>query len=100
MKRLIPVYIAGQRYLVRSDADESYVQGLASKVDAQVNALKGTRQVATQADVVLAALLLADELSHERKQQRDLRRQVKEQAQRMATVLDQIMAHAPGASGP
>ena len=89
MKRLITVHIAGQRYLVRSDADEDYVQSLASTVDAQVNSLKGSRQVATQADLVLAAMQLADELLHERKRQQDFRQEVRDRAQRIMDSLQQ-----------
>ena len=32
-KRPVVVHIAGQRYVVRSDADETYVQTLAEHVD-------------------------------------------------------------------
>lgn len=95
MKRLITVHIAGQRYLIRSDADEAYVQSLASTVDSCVNSLKGSRQVATQADLVLTAMQLADELNHERKRQQDLRQKVRERAQH---VLDCLLRLAPGSS--
>ena len=41
MKRTIKIHIAGQPYQVRSDADESYVQGLADHVNARVGAVLG-----------------------------------------------------------
>lgn len=94
MKRAITVHIAGQRYIVRSDADEGYVQSLASTVDARVAGLKGSRLVATQADVVLAALQLADELHHERQRRQDLRRQVGERAQRLLDSLAGLQPRA------
>lgn len=87
MKRTIKIHVAGQQYILRSDADEGYVQSLADSVNARINALKGNRQVATQSDVVLAALKLADELSHERLSQTNLRTQAKASVQRM---LDQL----------
>lgn len=90
MKRPITIHIAGQRYLVRSDADESYVQSLASAVDARVTVLKGARLVATQSDVVLAALQLADELMHERTRRHDLKRQIGERSRRVLACLDQL----------
>lgn len=97
MRRPIPIYIAGQRYLVRSDADENYVQLLASHVDSRVNMLKGSRLIATQADVVLAALQLADELQHEKQRGRDLKRQVRERSERMLQYLSRISGGAePG----
>ncbi|MCS6913806.1 MAG: cell division protein ZapA [Myxococcales bacterium] len=92
MKRVITVHIAGQRYLVRSDADESYVQTLASTVDARVALLKGNRLVATQADFALAALQLADELHHERQSQKELKRQVGERARRVLDSLNRLSA--------
>lgn len=96
MKRPIPIQIAGQRYVVRSDADESYVQSLARSVDTRVNALKGSRMIATQADVVLAALQLADEL-HRQKEQK---RQIRERSQRLLDYLTQLGAGAGQAVEP
>ena len=90
MKRPITIHIAGQRYLVRSDADESYVQSLASSVDARVSVLKGSRLIATQADVVLAALQLADELQHERKRRIELKQQVCDRSRRMLDYLAEL----------
>jgi cell division protein ZapA (FtsZ GTPase activity inhibitor) len=96
VKRPIAIHIAGQRYLVRSDAEESYVQSLASTVDARVLALKGPRMVATQSDMVLAALQLADELQHERRRHRELMAQI---AQRSRHMLDYLARVHPGPEG-
>jgi len=87
VKRTIKIHVAGQQYILRSDADEGYVQSLADSVNARINALKGSRQVATQSDVVLAALKLADELQHERLLQTNLRTRTRAHVQRM---LDQL----------
>lgn len=87
MKRTIKVHIAGQPYQVRSDADEVYVQTLAEMVNGRVQALLGNRQVATQSDMVLTALQLADELEHERGAQRTLRSLVRDHAKRMLDYL-------------
>ncbi len=92
MKRTIQIRIAGQPYVVRSDAEEAYVQSLAELVNARVSALKGTRQIATQSDMVLAALQLADELQHERQLQTRLRGQVRQRTLRMLDCLRQIEA--------
>lgn len=90
VKRTIKIHIAGQQYVLRSDADERYVQSLADFVNARINALKGNRQVATQSDVVLAALKLADELQHEQQQHTQLRTQARQQVWRM---LERLNAH-------
>lgn len=95
MKRTIKIRIAGQPYLVRSDADEAYVHSLAELVNARVSALKGSRQIATQSDMVLAALQLADELQHERQVQARLRGQVRQRTLRMLDCLSQIEAPPP-----
>lgn len=68
------------------------MQSLAELVNARVSALKGTRQIATQSDMVLAALQLADELQHERQLQTRLRGQVRQRTLRMLDCLRQIEA--------
>jgi cell division protein ZapA len=101
VKRPITIHIAGQRYLVKSDADESYVQSLANHVNARVNSLKGTRLIATQSDVVLAALQLADELSREKQQKKDLKLRICERSQKMLDYLDQLAdGRDPERQGP
>ena len=92
VKRTIKIHIAGQQYQVRSDADEVYVHSLAELVNARVSALKGNRQIATQSDMVLAALQLADELQHERQLQVRLRGQVRQRTLRMLDYLSRIEA--------
>jgi len=98
VKRTIKILIAGQPYLVRSDADEGYVQSLAEMVNGRVAALMGTRQIATQSDMVLAALQLADELHHERQLQARLRGQVRQRTLRMLDYLSRIEPSPPPAS--
>lgn len=88
MKRTIKISIAGQQYVLRSDADEGYVQSLAESVNTRINDLKGSRQVATQSDVVLAALKLADELQHEQQARTRLRTQARQQVQQMLDRLN------------
>jgi cell division protein ZapA (FtsZ GTPase activity inhibitor) len=83
VKRTIKIHIGGQQYILRSDADESYVQALADSVNSRLDAFKGSRQVATQSDVVLAALKLADELEHEKQSQSRLRAEVRGQVELM-----------------
>lgn len=95
MKRTIKIHIAGQQYQVRSDADEAYVHSLAELVNARVGALKGSRQIATQSDMVLAALQLADELAHERQLQAQLRGQVRQRTLRMLDYLGRVEAPPP-----
>jgi cell division protein ZapA (FtsZ GTPase activity inhibitor) len=92
VKRSIKIVIAGQQYMVRSDADEGYVQKLAALVNSRVRMLLGNRQIATQAELALTALQLADELTQERQQQTRLRGQVRQKTQRMLDYLTTLQA--------
>ncbi len=92
VKRTIKIHIGGQQYILRSDADESYVQALADSVNARLDAFKGSRQVATQSDVVLAALKLADELEHEKQSQSRLRAEVRGQVELMLGQVEAQLA--------
>lgn len=98
MKRTIKIHVAGQPFVVRSDAEEEYVAQLAEQVGSRINALKGSRHLATQADAVLVALQLADELLHERRQHAELRSQVRERVQRVLTQIAQPHSPSPGTS--
>ncbi|HNN92101.1 MAG TPA: cell division protein ZapA [Pseudomonadota bacterium] len=97
MKRTIKIHIGGQQYILRSDADESYVQALADSVNSRLDAFKGSRQVATQSDVVLAALKLADELEHEKQSQTRLRAQVRGQVELMLGQVEAQLQAPPSA---
>jgi cell division protein ZapA (FtsZ GTPase activity inhibitor) len=88
VNRTIKIHVAGQPYVLRSDADEEYVRTLAEFVNTRIDALKGSRQVATQSDVVLAALKLADELQHERQLHSRIRGQARQQIQGMLDRLN------------
>ena len=81
MKRSVGVEIAGQRYAIRTDADEAYVNALARYVDGKVaEAKRATRTVSTHQVVILAALNIADELFREQGLREDLRRKIRERA--------------------
>ena len=66
------------------------MQSLANNVNARVNQFKGTRLIATQSDVVLAALQLADELTREKQRQKDLKQRVSERSQKMLDYLTEL----------
>jgi cell division protein ZapA len=89
MRRSIAVTIAGQRYTIRSDADESYVHGLASLVEGKIKSVQRASKIAApQAVAVLAALQLADELERERARRAGLRDRVKAQSRAIRDYLD------------
>ncbi len=89
MRRSVPVTIAGQRYVLRSDAEEAYVRELAGIVDERIGRVKRTsRTVATHKVAILTALQLADELVRERRRRAALRTAVRERAGRLLALLD------------
>ena len=88
-KRSVVVHIAGQRYVVRSDTDETYVQTLAGFVNERIAEVqKSSRPISPQSLVLLAALNIADDLFRERKKQADLRSKVQEKSRAMLALLD------------
>ncbi|MFI5289882.1 MAG: cell division protein ZapA [Polyangia bacterium] len=88
-KRSFAVTIAGQRYTIKSDADEAYVHALAGVVDEKIREVqRAAKTQAPQAVAVLAALQLADELERERMRRTELRRRVREKSQSLRAWLD------------
>lgn len=93
MKEPVAVDIAGQRYVVRSEADETYVRTLASYLDEQIGELKRSAKVVpTQKLAVLAALNIADELFRERLKRAELEQQVRQRSRALLAFLDEQLA--------
>lgn len=62
MQKPVEVTILGQKFVVRSDSDESYVQNVASFVDQKMNdILQKTKIVSNLNVAILTALNIADE---------------------------------------
>ena len=81
MSRPFEVEIYGRRYTIRGDAEESYVQELARRVDEQMRALAKKMKTVTPTQLaVLAALNLANELHHALKQQKESNEDVNRRA--------------------
>lgn len=90
MNRSLAVNIAGQRYTLKSDAEESYVRELASLVDAKIRDVEASAKIAhPQAVAVLAALQLADELTRERQRRCELRQKVRERSAAIRQLLEE-----------
>ena len=88
MKRSIAVNIAGQRYVLKSDADERYVHTLAGFVDERVREVqRSTKQVSTHQVAILAALQIADALFREKRGRAELRRRVREHSRKMLEAI-------------
>jgi cell division protein ZapA len=89
MKRQVTVTIAGQRYVLRSDADEASVKELASYVDGRIREIqKATRTADTQALATLAALQIAEELFGLRASQEALKKKIRDKGQALLQFLE------------
>jgi cell division protein ZapA len=94
-KRSVVVHVAGQRYVVRSDADEGYVQTLAGYLNDRIAEVRGsTKPVSLQSLVTLAALNITDDLFSEREKRTALKREVKERSVAALKLLDQEVQKA------
>lgn len=89
MKKQVAVNIAGQRYVLRSDGDESAVKELAAYVDARIREIqRATRTADTQALATLAALQIAEELFGERQAQAALKKKIRDRGQALLQFLE------------
>jgi cell division protein ZapA len=89
MKRQVTVQIAGQRYVLRSDADEAAVKELATYVDARIRDIqRQTRTADTQALATLAALQIAEELFGEREARATLKKQIRDKSRALLQFLE------------
>jgi len=89
VKRQVAVQIAGQKYVLRTDADEDQVRALASYVDGRIRDIqRQTRTPDTQALATLAALQIAEELFGERQAQASLRKKIREKGQALLQFLE------------
>jgi cell division protein ZapA len=87
-RQSVAVTIAGQPYVLRSDAEEAYVREVAGLVDRKLrHVARTTRTVATHKLAILTALQLADDLLREKRGRAELRRRVRERSRRMLAIL-------------
>jgi cell division protein ZapA (FtsZ GTPase activity inhibitor) len=88
-KKTVVVQIAGQRYTIKSDAEESYVNDLARLVDRQIVAVQEkTKSAPLHSQVVLAALNIADSFMQEEHRLKALKKQVREKTSKLLKYID------------
>ncbi|MBW1808371.1 MAG: cell division protein ZapA [Deltaproteobacteria bacterium] len=82
------VKILGQRYKVRSDEKEEYVQGLAKYLTEQLDEVqKNTKTVATHNLAILAALNITDTLFKLREDDTNMKKEVREKVRRILKLI-------------
>jgi cell division protein ZapA len=90
VKRSVAVQIAGHKYVIKTDADEAYVDALARYVDGKIDEAKRvTRTVSTHQVVILAALNIADDLFRAERERGELKRTVRERTKDVLEYLEQ-----------
>ena len=88
MKRPVTVSIAGQKYTLRSDADEPAVRALAAFVDARFREVqKQSRAADTQSVALLTALRIAEELFETRAAHGVLKQKIRDKGQALLSFL-------------
>ena len=90
MRRSVAVQIAGHKYVIKTDADEAYVDALARYVDGKIDeAKKITKTVSTHQVVILAALNIADDLFRAEREGGELKKAVRERTKDVLKYIEQ-----------
>jgi cell division protein ZapA len=88
--RTIDVKILGQRYKVRSDEGEEYINDLARYVNDQIGEVqKTTKTVATHNLAILAAMNIADNLFKAEQRENQIKKEVRERVRRILKLIRQ-----------
>ena len=80
VKRTVQIEIAGARYRMSSDADEAYLERLASMINDRIEALgpKAARTATPAQLLAVVALSLAEDLEASERQRRNLERKTRQ----------------------
>ena len=88
--RTFDVKILGQRYKVRSDEGEEYINDLARYVNDQIGEVqKTTKTVATHNLAILAAMNIADNLFKAEDRENQIKKEVRERVRRILKLIRQ-----------
>jgi cell division protein ZapA len=86
--KTVEVKLLGQRFKVRSDEGEQYVQELAQYVSQQlVEVQRNSQAVATHNVALLAALNIADNLFKLREENTQLRKEIRERVRKVLRMI-------------
>ncbi|MBI2346475.1 MAG: cell division protein ZapA [Deltaproteobacteria bacterium] len=89
MKRTIEVNIMGQKFLVRSDSDEGYVNRVAQYVNEKVEEIaRKTQSVPSLNVAILAAMNIADEFMRLREKKTQTFQAVEKRIRQLIELID------------
>lgn len=90
-KRAVKLELLGRRFTVRSDDDDEYIQALVEYVNTKLTEIReATGRIDADSIALLAALDIADALFRERREARELKREVKEKSHRLLESIERI----------
>ena len=90
-KRTVKLELLGRRFTVRSDDDDEYIQSRVGFVNDKLTEIReATGRIDADSIALLAALDIADALFRERREAKNLRRQVKERSQRLLESIERV----------
>ena len=85
----VEIYIAGQRYVIKTDADPKYIEDLAEYVEQRYNALaEAAPAKSPQKIAIFTALQLADELFRQRKESDRLKQNIRLKSQKILGIIE------------
>jgi len=85
----VEIYIAGQRYVIKTDGDPQYIQELASYVEKRYKELADAAPAKSpQKIAVFTALQLADELFRERTKTSDIKKNIRLKSQKILSIIE------------
>lgn len=92
----VTVEIAGERHVLRSDAPPEYTHAVAAHVDTTIRRMGPNASLDPQRTAILAALFITDELFR----LRDEVKQLREEVDRRAAVLADLLERSAAAGQP
>jgi cell division protein ZapA len=85
----VEVYILGQKYTIKGDAPEEYIQQLASYVQDKIKEVYNNSPSITPVKAsILAAITIADELHRLRNEQENLTKSIEEKTGELTRLFD------------
>ena len=85
----VEVYILGQKYTIKGDAPEEYIQQLASYVQDKIKEVYNNSPSITPVKAsILAAITIADELHRLRNEQDNLTKSIEEKTVELTRLFD------------
>lgn len=95
-KKKVEVSLMGQRFTVRTEKDEAYINQLVDELNTQIEDMRlGSRSASTQHLALLIALNLSDELAQRKAELHELKTQIRKRAELALAEVDSALLTLP-----